>query len=129
MEVSKDQVRRRISEELDIELSDSGLARVIDLNVLWDIDEQFIAFAEDAAKQADQIPNGHRLIELSEEHGANLFRGWTSQERETIRAQGKIPKLENWPGAPLDDLMSISALETFAKDQRALDDRIKGLLP
>lgn len=129
MEVSKDQIKHRTAEELEVELSNSGLARVIDLNVLWDIDDRFIAFAEDAAKQADRISCGEHLVRLSDEHGVNLFRVWSGKEREAIRAQGKIPKLENWPGAPLDDLMSISALETFAKDQKALDDRIKGLLP
>ncbi len=129
MEVYKDQVKHRTADELEVDISHSGLARVIDMSVLWNIDDQFIAFAEDAAKQADQIPNGHRLIELSGEHGVDLFREWSGEEREAIRAQGKIPKLEDWPGAPLDDLMSISALETFAKDQKALDDRIKGLLP
>lgn len=128
MELSKEEIRHRKSTELNVELADTGLARVIDLNTLWNIDESFIAFVEDAVKQADQMPNGDALIRLSEEHGVNLFCEWTKEEREAIRAKGKIPDLAEWPGAPIDDLMSISALETFAKDQSALDQRIKGLL-
>ena len=45
------------------------------------------------------------------------------------RRTARFPIWREWPGAPVDDLMSISALETFAKDQTALDDRIRGLLP
>lgn len=129
MDISKDDVRHRTSRELRVELADTGLARVIDLTTLWHIDEGFIAFVEDACKQADQIPSGHELVRLSEKHQVNLFREWTDEERQAIRAHGKIPDLAAWPGAPIDDLMSISALETFAKDQSALDERIRGLLP
>lgn len=129
MDISKDHVRHRTSRELRVELADTGLARVIDLTTLWHIDEGFIAFVEDACKQADQIPSGRELVRLSDKHGVNLFREWTDEERQAIRAHGKIPDLAAWPGAPIDDLMSISALETFAKDQSALDERIRGLLP
>jgi len=129
MDISKDDVRHRTSRELRVELADTGLARVIDLTTLWQIDEGFIAFVEDACKQADQIPSGHDLVRLSEKHGVNLFREWTDEQRKAIRAHGKIPDLAAWPGAPIDDLMSISALETFAKDQSELDERIRGLLP
>jgi transaldolase len=128
MNVSKSDVHPRQSKDLHVELSDTGLAKVIDLTTLWTIDENVIAFAEDAVKQADELPSGRELVRLSEEHEADLFREWTPAEREAIRAKGKIPELADWPGAPIDDLMSISALETFAKDQTALDDRIRGML-
>ena len=129
MEVSKGDVRRRTSSELHVELEDTGLAKIVDVPSLWRIDEKMIAFVEDACQQADSIPNGHALVQLAEKHEVNLFREWTREEREAIRAHGKIPDLAAWPGAPLDDLMSISALETFAKDQGALDERIRAMLP
>lgn len=129
MDVSNNDVRKRTSRELRVELADTGLARVIDMSTLWEIDENFIAFVEDAVGQADQISCGRDLIRVSLEHDVNLFREWTSEERKAINAHGKIPDLAAWPGAPIDDLMSISALETFANDQSALDQRIRGLLP
>lgn len=129
VDVSKADIRPRRSEELRVELNDTGLAKVVDIDTLWNVDADFIAFAEDAAHQADQIVSGHQLVLLSEEHEVNLFREWSDEERKAIQAHGKIPDLADWPGAPLDDLMSISALETFAKDQAALDERIRGLLP
>ena len=43
--------------------------------------------------------------------------------------QGKIPSLEDWPyKVALDDLMTWSALQSFSKDQGALDDRIRSIL-
>lgn len=129
MDVSKSDVHSRRADELRVELFDTGLSKVVQIDTLWKIDDQFIAFAQDAAHQADQLPNGDALISLAEEHGVNLFRRWTGEERKAIREHGKIPDLTQWPGAPIDDLMSIAALETFAKDQAALDDRIRGLLP
>jgi len=128
MDITKDDVRPRTSEELHVDLSDTALGRVTDLTSLWTIDEKMIGFVEDAVHQADQIPSGHELVILSDKHGVNLFREWSKEERQAIRAKGKIPDLAEWPGAPIDDLMSISALETFAKDQSALDERIRGLL-
>ncbi len=128
MDVSKSDVHPRKSKDLHVELSDTGLAKVVDLTTLWTIEENVIAFAEDAVKQASELADGKALMRLSEEHEANMFREWTPAEREAIRAKGKIPDVSQWLGAPIDDLMSISALETFAKDQTALDDRIRGML-
>lgn len=129
MDVSKEDVHPRRAEDLQVQLSDTALNRVIPIESLWEIDEDFIEFAEDAVQQADQIRDGHALVRLAEEHDVNLFREWTDEERKAIREHGKIPDVAQWPGAPIDELMSISALETFAKDQAALDDRIRGLLP
>jgi hypothetical protein len=67
-------------------------------------------------------------MELAAEYDVNLFQYWTSEDRRQVRKKGKIPDLAEWPGVPIDDLMSISALETFAKDQEELDERIEGLI-
>ena len=43
--------------------------------------------------------------------------------------QGKIPRLRDWlEPVALDDLMTQSALNSFSKDQDALDNRILFLL-
>lgn len=128
MDVAKADIRPRRAEELGVELSTTGLSKVVSVETLWEIDDDFIAFAADAVDQADQLRDGQALMRLAQEHDVNLFRHWTDEERRAIQAHGKIPDLSKWPGDPIDDLMSISALETFAKDQAALDDRIRGLL-
>ncbi|HOM72765.1 MAG TPA: transaldolase, partial [Armatimonadota bacterium] len=98
------------------------------LSSLWDVDDKFVAFVDDAVKHGDQLVNGEDLIELSQQHRVNLFHKWNDDERRKLRAKGKIPDISKWPNVPVDDLMSASALEAFAKDQIALDQRIENLL-
>ena len=98
------------------------------LTKLWEIDAPFIAFVEDAIRQADQLNSGSELTELAHAHKVDLFYHWTQEDRRAIREKGKIPDLSQWPGVPVDDLMSMSALETFATDQTALDNRIAELI-
>jgi transaldolase len=128
MDISQSDARPRRSKELHVELADTGLAKITDLTTLWSIDENVIAFVEDAVKQADEMADGRQLAKLATEHEVDMLREWTNEERAAIRAKGKIPDLADWPGEPVDALMSIAALETFAKDQTALDERIRGLL-
>lgn len=128
MDISGDQVRRRKSSELEVELAHEGLAKSVNLNVLWDVDDRFIAFVEDAAAQADEMCCGRDLMRVALEHGVDIFREWSKEERRVIREHGKIPDLKQWPGMPIDDLLAISALESFVVDQGALDDRIRGML-
>ena len=123
MDVRREDVRRVHSDELQVNL-DAGSG----LNTLWEIDERFVDFTDDAAERADTMDRGRDLVELAREHGVGLFREWTTQERSRIRETGKIPDLSHWPGAPIDDVMSMSALESFAKDQVALDGRIQELI-
>jgi len=128
LDIPREDVRVHNWEELDVQLNDSGLAKVTEINTLWEISEEFISFVESAVQQADQLLSGKDLMRLADEYQVNVFRGWTGEERKAIREKGKIPDLSAWPGAPLDDLLTISALESFSKDQAALDDRIKGLI-
>jgi hypothetical protein len=62
-----------------------------------------------------------------------MFHDWSEAELRQLREDGKIPKFERWKDGlksgeiGLDDLMSVSALESFATDQGALDARIRSL--
>lgn len=95
---------------------------------LWRVDEKMVGFTDTLLRSPDRITSGRQLVDLSRAQGVNLFRDWSAEDRAAIRAHGKIPDLSAWPDAPLDDLMSVSALESFAADQTALDERIRGLL-
>jgi transaldolase len=96
--------------------------------VLWDVNEPYVRFVDDVLRKADLIETGLQLTEVARANGVKLFHDWTPEDRARIREKGKIPDLAQWPDAPLDDLMSISALESFAADQVKLDERIRGLL-
>ena len=59
----------------------------------------------------------------------DLFHEFSNSELKKIYDHGKIPCLDDWPGSiALDDLMTQSALQSFTKDQNALDDRIRSFM-
>ncbi len=59
---------------------------------------------------------------------------WSDEDSETVATDGKIPVYERWKEGlssgkvGMDALMNISALHSFATDQKALDDRVRSLL-
>jgi len=128
LDITRNDLCRYGPQDLRVELNPEKPVETSQLGSLWLIDARFIDFAQDAAAQADQMTSGRELVELSRRHAVNLFSEWSAEERQRIREKGKIPDLSQWPGRPVDDLMSISALESFAKDQEELDERIAGLV-
>ena len=128
MDINREDVRQHTSRELHVDLADTAFARVNDMDALWNVDNTFIVFVEDAVIQGDQMKNGHDLVKLSHQHDIELFNEWTDEEKQRIREKGKIPDLSQWPGIAIDDVMTVSALESFAKDQFELDSRIERLI-
>ena len=126
MNISESDVTRHYSADLPVNIDAGPIAG--EVSRLWEIDEQFMAFTEDAVKHADQMVRGEDLVKLSRKHQVNLFGNWTEDDRREIREKGKIPDVSQWPGAPIDDMTSISAIESFAKDQTDLDARIASIL-
>ncbi|MCC6728425.1 MAG: transaldolase [Chthonomonadales bacterium] len=100
------------------------------LEVLWSVDERVRALAEDLGRRNPLELTGDDLREADADHDAGLFHRYTSLEVVDIREHGKIPKWARWEherGVPLDDLMTQSALQSFATDQAALDERLRQL--
>jgi transaldolase len=64
----------------------------------------------------------------------DLLPRWSDTDIRTVSADGKIPVYRKWQARlqsgeiGLDALMNISALQSFAVDQQALDDRIRSVL-
>ncbi len=122
MPLAAEDVQPQDWRDLQVEVDDERFQK------LWQIDEQFIGFVDDVVKRADAVQTGADLVELSVKHGVGLFHNWSPEERQRIREKGKIPDLSQWPDVPIDDLMSLSALEAFVVDQMALDQRIAGMV-
>ena len=73
--------------------------------------------------------SANELVEFCCKHDMNLFHPFNETEFKKIYDHGKIPCLEDWSESiALDDLMTQSALQSFTKDQNALDDRIRSFL-
>jgi len=64
---------------------------------------------------------------LSKKDESNILYEFSEQDLAEIKKDGKIPKLDKWVErkAPLDYLMTVSAIKSFETDQEALDNRIK----
>ncbi len=102
--------------------------RIID--VLWNVDNNVKALAGDLAGRKAINLTGNDLREADRDHKSGLFRRYTVADRQDIQTQGKIPDLDRWknePGIALDNLMTESALQSFAKDQAALDDHLRSI--
>lgn len=97
---------------------------------LWEVDDDFKKAVDllTARSDLDQL-SGEGLEQFCRENGLDLFHPFSRQDLKKILDDGKIPKLADWPDSvALDDLMTQSALQSFTKDQSALDARIESFL-
>jgi transaldolase len=104
------------------------------LETLWTVSDAFRRYVDGLKSQDVQTLTSETMIHSAREHGVSLFHTWSPEEWAQICSDGKIPKYERWANRladgtlGLDDLMSGSALASFATDQQALDGRIRQLI-
>lgn len=102
---------------------------------LWEVTDEF----KEAVDGLLQTPAGELTPEAITAHfdrtgHGDLFPAWTEAEIEQAARDGKIPVYDTWKDdlrekrIGLDALMNLSALQSFASDQAALDARVKSLL-
>ncbi|MGV7221651.1 MAG: transaldolase family protein [Nitrospinales bacterium] len=98
--------------------------------VLWEVSDKFKVFVDELNQQRNLGDmTGEDLIAFCEEREIDLFYRFSKDDFKRIYDQGKIPKLDEWQDSvAIDDLMTQSALQSFTKDQNALDDRIRSFL-
>jgi len=96
----------------------------------WQVTDEFKQFVDDLLESGNpSAMSGEDLVKFCESKKVNLFHRFSDADLKKIYDHGKIPKLADWPETiALDDLMTHSALESFTKDQDALDDRIRSFL-
>ena len=116
-------------------LDDEVNPEAIRLDTLWNIEDELVACIDDLEQQdlADFTPDD--LVRFFSERGCgDVLIDWTTREIATSRAEGKIPKLDNWRDQlssgriGLDSLMNLAGFNSFAADQNAMDDRIRQVL-
>ena len=105
------------------------------LNTLWDVPDSFVACVD--ALEAEDLDafSADDLVSFFHDQGCgDHFPRWTDEQVTVCAAEGKIPKLDTWrddlaSGAiGLDALMNLAGLLSFTADQKAMDDRVAGLL-
>jgi len=124
-----EQIRSNLNAEIEVGVDVDHLwgSKVASL---WVVKDGFIKFVDDLVGRdsLDQM-SGEDLVRLAEDQGVNLFHRFSQADLREIQDHGKIPKLSEWPeSVGLDDLMTHSALQSFTKDQDALDERIRSFL-
>lgn len=112
----------------EVELKPGVGATEAGLEALWAVDEATRAATGDLLRADPLKLTSDDVIRAAKDHGATLFHQFTPAEEHAIAAKGKIPELERWRGkVALDDLMTQSGLQSFAADQKALDERIRNI--
>jgi transaldolase len=106
------------------------------LDRLWTVPDAFYQAAEALANTDTTGWTGRELAGFIADQGvSDLFHEWSTEQLARIQADGKVPTWEYWQEeltsgrVALDDLMTVSALYSFVKDQEALDTRIRKHLP
>jgi hypothetical protein len=124
---SAEQVVSHIDDEIDPGI-DPQHALAKRFPELWELSDEFENFVNAlvANPQLDTM-QGDELAELAS--GVSLFHPFSEDDLKKIQGHGKIPDLSAWPESiAIDDLMTQSALQSFTKDQNALDERIRSFL-
>jgi transaldolase len=101
--------------------------------VLWEVGDSERQLARSLAARAPDGPE--ELIERAAAEGvADLFPRLGARDLDALAAHGKIPRHAHWASCiaagelAIDTLLNLAGLASFSADQRALDDRIRGLI-
>lgn len=102
---------------------------------LWEVSEAFKESVERLlSAEIDALTPDHIQGHFAQAGYADLFPRWSDEDVRVATVDGKIPVFAHWRDRlaagriGLDALMNLSAFQSFATDQRALDDRILSLI-
>ncbi len=105
------------------------------LDTLWEVHDDAAACAEVAEKEDLDAFTPDDLVAFFADRGCgDLLVSWSDEQIATSAEEGKIPRLDNWRDAlaekavGLDSLMNLAGLNSFTADQKAMDERVSGLL-
>jgi transaldolase len=114
---------------------DAAARAALHVDCLWDVTPEFRATVDRLLREDLDRMTAPQLADFMRGNGAgDLFPAFEGGELEQIRAGGKIPSLARWRSqlesgrVGLDALVNAAGLESFAVDQKALDDRVRGLI-
>ena len=121
----------RTHENYEVSLYDS--AKEAHIEKFWEVNENVLNLGERLA--ADVPATGAELIHIAHEEGCgDMFPILTTEEKNFITSDGKIPLHSRWEKkisegkiAP-DTLLTLAGLASFSADQEMLDQRIKNII-
>lgn len=135
LELSAEQITDKTTENYRPGINKETDSEAIRLNTLWQIDEDLVSCVNKLEKENLDSFTVDDLIDFFAANNCDdLLIRWSDSEIQTSAEEGKIAKLENWRDAlaerkvGLDSLMNLGGMNSFAADQKAMDDRIRNVL-
>jgi len=107
----------------------------IGLDTLWCVNDELVACLDALEREDLDSFDSDALMDFFEARGCRDFLvRWSEEEVSRNAEEGKIPRLSNWSqqladrSIGLDSLMNLAGLNTFAADQREMDNHVKEVL-
>lgn len=128
-------VTSQVANDPDVPLASGVTLAQFNGETLWTIPQKFKDAVEDLLRKNPDTLRPEDLQTHFEKAGfGDFLPRWSNADIQTATKDGKIPVYATWKARlasgkiGLDALMNLSALYSFATDQKALDDRIRSLL-
>lgn len=132
---SPGQIDDRTGQDYRPSLAEGVDPAAVRLETLWDVAPELPACVGAAEKEGLDGFSGEDLVRFFGDHGCgDVLVPWSAEQIAVSAAEGKIPRLDNWQEAlagkavGLDSLMNLAGLNSFAADQKAMDDRVADAL-
>jgi transaldolase len=130
-----DQIKGQVDNDPPVTLADGIAMGDFNGTTLWEIPEGFVRCVE-ALLETDLPRLGPEALQAHFHQAGfgDFLPRWSSEDIETVARDGKIPVFEGWKkrlsggDVGMDALLNVSGLNSFAADQKALDDRVRSLL-
>jgi len=107
----------------------------VGLDTLWDVGDSIVACCDALDGEDVDTFTPDDLVAFFADRGCGgALVGWSDDQVAASTAEGKIPRLDAWRDelaggrVGLDSLMNLAGLCSFRQDQKAMDDRVAGLL-
>ena len=135
LDLAADQITGKTAADYTPGINDNVDPQAIRLNTLWDVSDELGTCVDALEKEDLDSFTPDDLIDFFEARNCgDLMVRWADADIQTSTQEGKIPKLENWRDAlaekavGLDSLMNLGGMNSFAADQKAMDDRVRDVL-
>ena len=129
------QVSSRVNNDPAVTCAPGVTFQQFNAETLWAVPAMFKECVEVLLKQdTDRLTPDALQSHFAVAGFGDFLPRWSDADIKTVTGDGKIPVCEKWQARlqsgeiGLDALMNISALQSFAVDQKALDDRIRSVL-
>ncbi len=126
------QVTSQVSKDPEVPLTNGVTLAQFAGDTLWNVPQPFQAAVEDLLhKNLDALTPDDLQTHFEKAGFGGFLPRWSAADIQTATKDGKIPVYPTWKDrlasgkVGLDALMNLSALYSFATDQKALDDRIR----